>query len=220
MNKNLVACAAVAALGAFGSPALAGEGETHRGHGAHVHGLGKLDLAQEGPELHLRLESPAANLVGFEHAPRDAAERATLEQAVAALKDGAALFAPTPAARCTLAEVSVVSGLLVSEGGAEPEEAGHDHEPGHEPIHEPIQEQEHEKGHEKGHEHEHADESQAHADIAAEYRFLCEHPEELKEIRVMVFERFPATERLDVQMVTERGQAGATLTGANPMLRL
>lgn len=212
MNKNLVACAALAALGVFGSPALAGEGGIHREHGVHVHGLGKLDLAQEGPELHLRLESPAANLVGFEHAPRDEAERATLGQAVAALKDGAALFAPTPAARCTLAEVSVVSALLVSEGGAEPEEAGHDHEPGHEPIHE--------QKHEKGHEHEHSDESQAHADIAAEYRFLCERPEELKELRVMVFERFPATERLDVQMVTERGQAGAALTGATPVLRL
>lgn len=198
MSKPLIVSAAMAALAVFGAAALTAEQASHREHGAHVHGVGKLDLAQEGPELHLRLDSPAANIIGFEHVPKDEAQRAALEQAVAALKDGAALFAPTPAARCTLAGVSVASALLGSDAGAEGRQAGDYHE--------------------HDHEHEHADDAQAHADIAAEYRFLCEHPQELKELRVMVFERFPATERLDVQMVTERGAAGAALTPQGSVL--
>jgi hypothetical protein len=164
--------------------------------------VGKLDLVQEGPGLHLRLESPAANLVGFEHAPRDAAEQAALKQAVAALEDGADLFVPTPAARCALAEVSVSSALLGSDGATGGGKAVHEH------------------GHEHDQQHEHADDPQAHADITAEYRFLCDQPEALKEVRVMVFERFPATERLDVQLVTEHGAAGAALTQESPVLAL
>ena len=34
---------------------------------AHIHGLATLTLALEGNSLEIEFESPAANLVGFEH---------------------------------------------------------------------------------------------------------------------------------------------------------
>ncbi len=205
MKIRLPALVCGAALTAFASAGLSHEDQDqeHRETGAHVHGLGKLDVAQQGPEIHLRLETPAANIVGFEHAPRRDVEHGALEKALAALKDGPALFQLSEAARCTLAEVRVESPLLGLAGEAE----GHDHEG------------EATGGGDVG-DHDHAHAAEGHADIAAEYRFLCAQPAELNEIRVTLFERFPATGRLKVQVTTDRGQAGAELTPANPVLKL
>ena len=43
--------------------------QEHRQHGSHQHGVGRLNLAQEDTEIRLELDSPAANIVGFEYAP-------------------------------------------------------------------------------------------------------------------------------------------------------
>lgn len=193
MTSSGLAIACGAALWSLSWSGLAHEDHDHdvAGQGAHVHGLGRLDLAQEGPEIHLGLEVPAASLIGFEHAPRRDVERAALEKAVAALKDGPALFRLTEAARCTLAEVAVESALLEPSNGS----ADHDQDQGQGPV------------------------AEGHADILAEYRFVCADPAALTEVRVMLFERFPALERLQAQLVTDRGQAGAELTPGAPVLK-
>ena len=54
----------------------------HGALGAHVHGESHLDLAQTDTGLELQWRSPAADLLGFEHAPRNRQE----EDAVAALR--------------------------------------------------------------------------------------------------------------------------------------
>ena len=41
----------------------------HRQAGTHEHGVARLDLAQEGAQIDLHLESPAMNLLGYEHMP-------------------------------------------------------------------------------------------------------------------------------------------------------
>ena len=38
-----------------------------RHHDAHVHGIGKLNVAFDGNNLIIELTSPAVNIVGFEH---------------------------------------------------------------------------------------------------------------------------------------------------------
>ena len=188
---TLAPCVALA-LVMLANAGLAGEGhgQGHGGHGAHVHGLGRLDLAQEGPEVHLRLETPAASILGFEHRPRGEAERAAQAEALAALRDGQALFEFSEAAGCTLEEV-VVESTLVEPG----EDDRADHHPGQD------------------------EEGDTHADIEVAYRFLCARPGALKEVRVTLFDRFPSLERLEVQLATERGQAGAELTPTSPLLR-
>lgn len=192
MTSRGFALACGGALWALAWSGLAHEDHDHDpvGQGAHVHGLGRLDVAQEGPEIHLGLEVPAMSLIGFEHAPRRDVERAALQKAVAALKDGPALFRLTEAARCTLAEVAVESALLEPGNGS----GNEDQDPG------PVVE--------------------GHADILAEYRFVCADPAALREVRVMLFERFPALERLQAQLVTDRGQARAELTPGAPVLKL
>lgn len=55
-------------------------GQEHNHQQAHVHGEAQLQVAIEGATAELILRSPAANLVGFEHKPRDAAQEKTLEE--------------------------------------------------------------------------------------------------------------------------------------------
>lgn len=185
----------------------------HRQHDPHAHGIGNLDLALEGREVHLGLDSPAANLIGFEHAPATEVEKQTLAQALELLKDGEKLFRFPPAAECRLVQAGVET-PLATHAGPESEAAGGD-EHGHDGHDEPGQEAHHEDEARNAAE-RHAGE--VHADIAAEYRFTCAHPELLSGLEVMLFQAFPGTERLRVQYVTPAGQGGVDLTPSNPSI--
>ena len=70
----------------------------------------------EGGVVLIGLESPAANIVGFEHAPANAGERAALDAAMATLKDGGRLFRLPADAGCRLVE-AVVETPLAGEAG-------------------------------------------------------------------------------------------------------
>src|SRR5690606_20886978 len=58
----------------FAVPALAQ-------HAAHEHGVADLRVAAEGNTVVIEFDSPLDNLVGFEHAPRDDAQRMALRTA-------------------------------------------------------------------------------------------------------------------------------------------
>jgi len=94
-------------LGFFAMPTLAlAQGK------AHQHGTLELDIAVEARKLTLQMESPLDNLVGFERAPRNDAERKRVDAALATLKAAQALFTIDPAAQCTLANVALTSAVL------------------------------------------------------------------------------------------------------------
>jgi hypothetical protein len=82
-----------------------------QGH-AHVHGLARLDVALDGPQLTLALDSPLDGIVGFEHRPRTPAQQQAADAALAKLKDGAALFRPAAEADCRLESVVVEAPVL------------------------------------------------------------------------------------------------------------
>ena len=65
----------------------------------HRHGVAALDLAVERGRLTLELHVPMEDLVGFEREPRDARERAAIDEALAFLGSGKA-FAPGERASC------------------------------------------------------------------------------------------------------------------------
>ena len=98
-------------------------------HGAHEHGVGRLNLVLEGGVVYMELDSPAANLLGFEHPPASAADRARLDRAVAALEHGDRLFRFDTAADCRQADVALSSALL--EPGHGPSDPGHEADGGH-----------------------------------------------------------------------------------------
>ncbi|MBF0108075.1 MAG: DUF2796 domain-containing protein [Magnetococcales bacterium] len=96
-----------------------GIAQEQRQHDAHVHGIGQLHIAIDGQTLSIELETPAANVVGFEQAPKTAEEKDQVQKVADRLSRGADLFVPTAEAHCRLVEGKVVSEQL--------EEKGHDH---------------------------------------------------------------------------------------------
>lgn len=188
MNRKALSTFVAAGLLAA-SLSVAEESHHHRQHGAHEHGVGGLTVALEGSELVIALKSPAANIVGFEHAPQDEVQRAALDKALASLKDPDALFGLPEGASCTLIDVSVETPL--TEGGDRDDEH-----------------------HDKAHAHEKEElghHDQAHANIEAEYHYDCRNAEALRHVDVRLFEVFPATESLNVQYVTSRAQGAVEL---------
>ncbi len=194
-------------------------GEQHH-HGAHVHGIAHLNVALEGENLYMEFVSPAANIVGFEYAPKTKAERDAVESARNTLKNAETVFKLPPAAGARLVEASVVS-------EAE-HDKHHDGEHGHEGEHHHASEHDHEGEHHheekagKDHAHHDADdhESETHSDFKAVYRFVCQNPDKLANIEVRLFELFPGIEEIEVQVLTETKQAAMELTAKKPKFSL
>ncbi len=86
---------------------------------AHVHGLVKLDVAVDGPTLTIAIDSPLDNIVGFERAPRNDAEKKIVAQVVTQLRTPDALFGIDPAAGCKAAQIDLDAPVIgLGESGA------------------------------------------------------------------------------------------------------
>ena len=59
---------------------------------------------------------------------------------------------------------------------------------------------------------EHKEHQSAHSEVHGEWTYVCSAPEALSGIEVLVFERFPATEDIDVQLITATQQRSVELT--------
>ena len=57
------------------------DGDDHHQQEAHLHGLVEMTLAIEGNTIELNLESPAANIVGFEHPASTPEQQASVTRA-------------------------------------------------------------------------------------------------------------------------------------------
>lgn len=79
---------------------------------AHVHGVARLDIAIGSESVVLSLESPLDSLLGFEHHPRSAAQKAAVREMSERLQHPAALFVLTPAAQCTPLDRRITSPVL------------------------------------------------------------------------------------------------------------
>lgn len=229
------------------APALAQEHE-HRQAGTHVHGLAELAVAlNPDGTLVAELESPLYNLIGFERAPRDAAEGQAVAQALAHLNEDA-VVAFNAEARCAAGE-TVTDGFPYAHTDDEPAD---DHEPMH---HDGEDDHAHDhdahghdhdapEGDEAEHEHDHfgdhseaetpsagdtddamsaenGSEARRYSDAFVSWTFACEAPERLTRVDVRVlFESFERLEEVNVQFFDGRRSASDTLTPSAPALSI
>lgn len=160
--------------------------------GPHVHGVAAIDIAVEGRALVVLLDMPLDSVVGFERAPRTAAERRAAADALAKLRDASAWLAPDAAAGCRPGEVRVQAPVLEAAPPA-PSSAPKAPAGGHDDTH---------------------------ADLQAEVRFDCEAPGQLKTLRVGLADAFKRVRRIDVQVAGPQGQSKSVLRGAARVVRL
>jgi len=165
----------------------------HGSLGTHEHGVGRLNAVLDGPNLALELESPAMNLVGFEHLATTDADKAKVAATRAQLEIPLALFSLPKAAGCVVASQKLESPLF----GDKPE-ADDDHD------------EDEAKG-----EHHHD-----HSEIHAHYQFTCSTPDALKTLDLAnLFNTFPATQKIQVQLIGPSGQQGVDVTATAAALK-
>lgn len=175
MNKyGLVFIAAV-----LTAPALGYE----RQHNSHEHGVAAMQLVIEGDTLQLKIETPAMNILGFEHKPSTAEQKKTMAQAESLLKNPDNVVLLPKTARCQITEAKIISSLSQNE-----HEYEHEHE--HEHVHDG----------ESDYKGDH-DEDSGHADYDLNYQFECDDINALQQINMTIFSHFPLFEELEVQYI-------------------
>jgi Protein of unknown function (DUF2796) len=156
---------------------------------AHVHGVLHLDVAVEGKGYTVDLDSPLDNFLGFEHAPRDERENQAVRAMAARLRGADVIFAANRAAGCKAVSVSLQSAVITPALLGEAAES------------KPAKGTAHEEAH------------AGHADIDGSFEYACTNPGALHTIDVGLFDGFQRIHRIDVQLVTPKGQGKRTLTG-------
>ncbi|MDZ5113246.1 DUF2796 domain-containing protein [Pseudomonas putida] len=155
--------------------------------GAHEHGVARLNAVLDGNTLELELDSPAMNLVGFEHAANSDADKAKVAAVRQQLEQPLKLFGLPAAAGCKEDQQELESPLF---GDAPKADDGDEHE----------------------HEHQH---QHQHSDIGAHYQLTCANPNKLTQVDLApLFKAFPATQKINVQLIGPNGQKGVETTPA------
>ena len=158
----------------------------------HQHGVGQLNVAIQGDHVKIELETPGADIVGFEHPPRTAEQKKAVQDAATTLRNGSAIFVFPAAARCKLEKTKGESGLL-------------------EDNHETHEEKHHgEKHHGEKHKEE------IHAEFHALYHFSCKNPASYTDLQY--FAAFPHAKALLARTITAKGQRKQRLTRKAPRL--
>jgi hypothetical protein len=86
-------------------------------HHAHRHGAAKLQVSLDAGALQISFEGPADNMLGFEHAPKNEAQKKTLARAEEQLRQPAQLFALPPGAECQAQPAQLDTRLPVAGSG-------------------------------------------------------------------------------------------------------
>ncbi|MFK3819649.1 DUF2796 domain-containing protein [Pseudomonas sp. NPDC089407] len=156
--------------------------------GAHEHGVAKLNVVLDGNTLELEMDSPAMNLVGFEHAASSEADKAKVAAVRQQLEQPLKLFGLASAAGCKEDQQALESPLFGD--AAKADDDGDEHEKGH-----------------------------AHSDINAHYQLNCATPGKLAQIDLApLYKAFPATQKINVQLIGPNGQKGVETSPAKAVV--
>lgn len=152
--------------------------------GAHEHGVAKLNAVLDGNTLELELDSPAMNLVGFEHAANSDADKAKVAAVRQQLEQPLKLFGLPAAAGCKEDQQELESPLFGDAPKADDD--GDDHE----------------------HSHQHSDIGAHYQLTCANPDKLTQVDLD------PLFKAFPATQKITVQLIGPNGQKGVETTPA------
>jgi hypothetical protein len=160
----------------------------------HVHGQAELEVAVSGDMLVLGLHSPLESLLGFEHAPRTAGQKAAAENLLLQMRKPETLFVPAAAAQCVVVSSIIdapVLGAVRKDGAGQAAKA-------------PAA-----AAKSGGHKEK---EKQGHAELVAEFTFKCARSDQLRGLEARVFDSFKRLRRVDVKVTAPGGQSSARLT--------
>jgi hypothetical protein len=159
--------------------------QDNREQAAHVHGVTAVTLAVVGGRLELELTAPGMDLVGFEHAPRDAQQTQAIEAATATLERSGDWLAFEPPGSCTVASAEAHSHGFKAEAAADGAGDG---------------------GGSHGHDHDHGDHQHGggHGEFHLTLAGTCSAAPQA--LRIDLAARFPGIEQIRVDLITDAVQ--------------
>jgi ABC-type Zn2+ transport system substrate-binding protein/surface adhesin len=150
------------------------------------------------------------NIVGFEHQPKTESQHEAIEKAMETLGQPGLLFRLPSSAKCHPMSAEVETPLAMHED----HEHSHDHGDKHE-------HEDHKHADEHDHKHEDHDHSgDTHSDFTAHYHFHCDKISQLDRIEIDLMKQFPATEQIEVQTISPKGQQKIDLTPGKSTVEL
>jgi hypothetical protein len=188
--------------------------EENRQHDAHEHGAAMLGMAQQGKLIQMELDSPAFNIVGFEHTPSNANEEEKVALMLAQLKMGSMLFTFPAAAKCQLVNVDISSGLFEA---SHSDEDDHDSDSDHSDDEDDHGSESDHSDDEDDHENDHENDS-GHSDIEASWTYSCENPLLVRKVEFPLFSYFENLTDLDVDFIMDAGQGSIELSPGNSVI--
>ena len=171
---------------------------------AHVHGEAELYLILDEAELHVEFNSPAINLVGFEHKNLSKEEKEKLTSVKSQLK-GFDQWLEINGGDCELKESK--------SGSSYDTHTGHHHNDENHKDHEDQEDHGHHDDH-SGHDHD----EQGHQSVDANLLFICQNPENIEQLTVSIKKLFPGVEKINIQWIFNDKQ-GATI-GDRPVVEI
>lgn len=190
--------------------------EETRAADAHQHGHGTLNAALDGGILVIELETPGADILGFEHTAESDADKAVITAVRATLEAPATLFGITGSAGCSLRDADIEIGADAGGHHGEHDDHHDDHD------RDKHAHDEHDEDHHDEHvrdEHGHEGEEETHSEVRAAYTFDCTAPQKLAALDLSgFFAAFPNAEELDAALLSDRGQMGGEITPNAPVL--
>ncbi len=201
----------------------------------HEHGAANLEISVSGNTVQVDLTIPAADVVGFEHAPENERQRSFIEETIAeieALQDELFVFRTRRGATVTLVDFEVEN----------PHDDHHDHDEDHHHDEDDHDEDHHhdeddhdedhhhdEDDHDEDHDHDddHHDEDhdhdhehgEVHSDFVIEARFSASDWERIRDLSPRgVFELFPSLTEIDWVLLTPAGQSAGEATSRRPRI--
>jgi|GEM_PF-5312363 len=171
----------------------------------HEHGIADLLIAVDGNDVLIRLESPAANLLGFETVPASDQERAAVRQLIDDLRkddlikvtDGAGQCAVTPPSWTT--DLFTEASLEASAQSAHAADKADTHQHG---------------THENHADHHGEEEQHAHADLDIEWQARCKTAPFT--IEHQLFSRFAGLHDLRISLIGAQGQSAWKTNRSQP----
>ncbi len=200
--KNYTALLAGACL-LFSTHTVSAEKQDMEQHGSHEHGVARLTVATTDGGLEIALESPAANLFGFEHKAGTEEEHHAVHEAVEQLEAGAKLFSMNESAGCSFDNANIESNIAATHD--EEKHDDEDHDDHKDEAHDDHKDEKHDDH--AGHDNE---EEGSHSDVDVMWTFTCEKPTEITSVSTKLFSAFPkGFEEVAVEWITP-SSAGKT----------
>ena len=203
------------------------------GHGSkqdkHMHGVSELMLALDKGSLEIHFESPAANIVGFEHKARTREQIKMLKEAKDILDTPENIFVFS-GGDCDLQMSDVNLAGLLNEIQTEHKEHKEHKERKKQDEREHGSHSQHRDPHDKHGHHDqktdgsnldyHETDDATHNEITAEYKYMCKNGDTLGAVEVKLIKIFSGIEKLKVYWLTDSMQGSIDLTGKSGLINI